>query len=455
MKITSEDKNLKSLKMFNTIAYLVISFTHGISHISELAVQFYMKDTLKVEPATLSIIMSIIHIPWIIKPLLGLITDLLPLFGYRRKLYIMFCGILNITAWQLLCYFPPNLNLTIALLFCVNIGLSFSTVLGEAVVVELSQLETDKNGAKDYVSLFFFTKYTGALLAAYFKGHLLDIITPVKVFFIASFIPILLVLAGLILKENRAEPSTDEQPAVTSSEKPSLLREFLNFISKTEIFVPICFIIFLMSTPSYSDPFFYFITNELKFTATSLGEISLCATVGTLLAILFYKSFLKNTSFRSIIISGSLFICFFSFMSLALVERLNLKYGVSDFWFCLFTSSFLSMLGELILMPMLSLACVLCPKNLEGTVYALFMSSLNLGSILSNLLGGGLTKILGITSTNYGNLSKLIIISNIYSLAPLPIMFFINQRYFDNPNEKEKDVEDPLESEDLIKAPIK
>ena len=80
------------------------------------------------------------------------------------------------------------------------------------------------------------------------------------------------------------------------------------------------------------------------------------------------------------------------------------------------------MIGELILMPMLSLACLLCPKNLEGTVYAMFMSALNFGGIMSGLLGSFLTSWLKITSKNYDNLANLILIANFLTICPLPFL---------------------------------
>ena len=34
-------------------------------------------------------------------------------------------------------------------------------------------------------------------------------------------------------------------------------------------------------------------------------------------------------------------------------------------------------------MPILVLACKMCPKNIEGTMYALLMSAINFGGMIS------------------------------------------------------------------------
>ncbi len=140
------------------------------------------------------------------------------------------------------------------------------------------------------------------------------------------------------------------------------------------------------------------------------------------------------------IIIGTIISFFISLACFLIVLRLNIKLGIPDFWLLLFTNSFLSMVGEFVLLPILSLACVLCPKNLEGTVYSVFMSSLNLGGILSHLNGGILTSLMHISSKNYANLHWLILIAKITSLLPLPMLYCIDNKYF-HP-EKQKEGED-------------
>jgi folate/biopterin transporter len=577
-KLTNEEKSnfIEKMKFNNRISYFLISFNQGIGSISELAVQFYFKDELHLEPARLTQIYSFILIPWTIKPIFGMITDLFPINGYRRKIYIILCGIICILSWLAMTFFVKSLSFAIFFLLLINIFISFSTVLGEAVVVELSQLEKidsskeeSSASAKDYVSMFFFFKYFGALISSYLKGYLVEALSIKWVFFIASFLPWLIVTSGLLLvevklhsfnnnkisdKENEEENGdnhfknnnkflicnenpndlvisnlnnniyenseknnnikvekeilknsnydliakkdnfnikynnkdnynkipeeenlsqknlkkglkiTIEDYSVIEDEnnkvnknsnnqniyhsifypkpapKPTILiKSFINFITQKYVLIPTSFVVILTATPSYADPFFYFLTNHIKFSASLLGKISFCSTLGTLIAIWLYKTFFKNTNFRKIITIGTLFAFCVSFMAFLLVKRINLKIGISDFWFVLLSSSLLSMIGELVLMPMLSLACLLCPKNLEGTVYAMFMSALNFGGIMSGLLGSFLTTWLNITSKNYDNLAHLILIANFLTICPLPFLCLISDEYFETRDDNDND----------------
>ena len=66
-----------------------------------------------------------------------------------------------------------------------------------------------------------------------------------------------------------------------------------------------------------------------------------------------------------------------------IIRRENVALGIPDKLFCIGDSIILQVIGELNMLPILVLACRMCPKNIEGTMYALIMSTLNLGSLLS------------------------------------------------------------------------
>ena len=70
---------------------------YGISQglggaLAEVGTKYYMKDVQKVQPSEAQIYKGITSIPWIVKPLWGLLTDVLPFFGYRRRPYFIFAG---------------------------------------------------------------------------------------------------------------------------------------------------------------------------------------------------------------------------------------------------------------------------------------------------------------------------------------------------------------------------
>lgn len=78
-------------------------------------------------------------------------------------------------------------------------------------------------------------------------------------------------------------------------------------------------------------------------------------------------------------------------------------------------------------MPVLVLAARICPLGMEATFFATLMSIANGGSTLGGLLGAGLTQMFGVTKDRFDNLALLIIVCNLSSLLPLPLLRLLPQ----------------------------
>jgi hypothetical protein len=76
---------------------------------------------------------------------------------------------------------------------------------------------------------------------------------------------------------------------------------------------------------------------------------------------------------------------------------------------------------------------------MEATLFATLMSVSNAGSVTGGLVGAGLTKLLGVTRESFGNLPLLIIICNLSSLLPLPLLGLL-------PDEEDSDNEETKHS---------
>ena len=70
-----------------------------------LAVKDYFKSHLFLEPSEMAKVQSIISFPWSIKLLYGLISDNLPILGYKRKYYVIAMGFLQFASLFLVFVF--------------------------------------------------------------------------------------------------------------------------------------------------------------------------------------------------------------------------------------------------------------------------------------------------------------------------------------------------------------
>ena len=60
---------------------------------NRVVVGYYWRDVQGMEPSTVQFYRGIQWIPWDLVPLYGLLTDLLPFFGYHRRPYFVFAGL--------------------------------------------------------------------------------------------------------------------------------------------------------------------------------------------------------------------------------------------------------------------------------------------------------------------------------------------------------------------------
>ena len=92
-------------------------------------------------------------------------------------------------------------------------------------------------------------------------------------------------------------------------------------------------------------------------------------------------------------------------------------------------------------MPVLVLAAKLCPEGMEATLFATLMSISNGGSVIGGLIGAGLTQVFGITKDTFDNLAILIILCNLSSLLPLPLLGLLPRDDSNTVSEENVDIE--------------
>lgn len=396
-------------------AILTVYFVQGILGLARLAVSFFLKDDLMLSPAQVSVLMGIAAIPWITKPVIGFLSDGKPIFGYRRRSYLFLSGILGAIAWLSLATIVNNLIGAIIAILGTSLSVAMSDVIVDSVVVERAKSESlAKSGSLQSVTWGF--SALGGVITAYFSGSLLEQFSNTQVFLITASFPLLVVgIAGLIMEK----PVTKKEDIINF---PEQIRQIWQTFKQKSILYPVIFVFLWQMTPSADSAFFFFSTNELGFTPEFLGRIRLITSLASLIGVWCYQQWLKQISFRvmlgwSVVLSSLL-----GMTSLILVTHFNRQLGIDDHWFSLGDSLILTVMGQIAFMPVLVLSARLCPEGIEASFFALLMSIWNLGGLLSQELGALLTHWLGVTENNFDNLWLLLLITNLSTLLPLPLL---------------------------------
>ena len=74
--------------LFFALVYIV----EGLGQTGGLIAQplnYFLKQVYGWTPVQVTAYLTVLNLPWIIKPVYGIVSDFVPLFGYRRKAYLI------------------------------------------------------------------------------------------------------------------------------------------------------------------------------------------------------------------------------------------------------------------------------------------------------------------------------------------------------------------------------
>jgi Na+/melibiose symporter-like transporter len=450
METTNENDSKKKSKMKrNKISILLIGFYAGICVISDLAVKYYFKNKQKVETANLTTILIIFKIPYLIKPVYGLMLDFLPIFGYRKKSYLFICFFVNSLSWCIFLYLNEEyFYISIICLFFINVSLSFTTVIGSAIQVDLSKMyENEKSNigekTSQLMSEYFIIKSVGTLIPSYFKGHLIEKYSNDIIFVISTLISLFIIMSGIILFEDKKTEESSENkdssallnPEEETQQKESKTTQVLNLIKNKNVILLLSLIFILESTPFCNSSLFYYETNYLGLNPKDLGSIDFLSQISIIVVIYIYKRLCMNYSFKTITIFVR--ICTFVLFSLLymLIMRITKNY-ISDLHLITLIMTLQEGFHSLGKLPYWLLAIQFSPLNLEATTYSLSVFSSYLGNISSDFIEYLLVIVCNITKDNFQNLRILVLIENIINLVPMFIILCISNKFFAKNKEK-------------------
>lgn len=429
----------------DNIAVAMVYFVQGVLGLSRLAVSFYLKDDLHLDPAETAVITGFSALPWLIKPVYGFISDSVPLFGYRRRSYLILSGLFGALSWSLMASLVDG---KYSAAFCILLGslsVAFSDVVVDSMVVERARGES-QSVSGSLQSLCWGSSAFGGIVSSYFSGSLVDAYGVRFVFGVTALLPLLTSAVAVLVTEQRVLGSARGQnlnlagPNFLQSSKQNVI-QLWDAVKQPTVLLPTIFLFLWQATPQSDSAMFYFTTNKLGFTPEFLGRVKLVTSVASLIGVGLYNGFLKNVPLKKIFLATTIIGSALGMTQVFLVTGLNRSFGISDEWFAIGDSLILTVLGQASFMPVLVLAAKLCPEGMEATLFATLMSISNGGSVLGGLIGAGLTQLFGVTKDSFDNLAFLIILCNLSSLLPLPLLGLLPDDSPDPKSEESTDIE--------------
>lgn len=157
------------------------------------------------------------------------------------------------------------------------------------------------------------------------------------------------------------------------------------------------FILFLYSyEPSDGTIVEYMLIKKFKIEASTFAVADMISYFSIVLASMFFDAFLRKVHIASIVVTTNIAAFLLIILrNLFITDRMQMDTNVF-----LYTMAFVgSFIGQISFLPFAIIAAKLCPKALEGTVYAFFMAISNFSGIISRELSGIFTNLFQIKNT--------------------------------------------------------
>ena len=406
----------------------LLSFTEGLAEFSHLAISYYFKDNLKLSPSKSSFFRSLISFPFIFQPLFGLISDLCPIFGYKRKTYLILGGSLNFCFWIFLSFYNTSQFLAISILLIISLNYTFINACSGGILVEVSKKLTLNQKKLERYNASSIYKNIGMIISSVFRGIVIQLFGVKIIFILTGGISLLNVISGLIYFELKSENKIKEINNINHNinnshdiAKNDENVSFLSILNNKNILIPLFLVLFFSSSPSYFESAFYYLTDMKNFNPRNFGQLTICMMIFMLSTSIIYKKYLKDMNKRHVIFWSSI-ISFLSSCFFNIYLIFNLKSKIIVF---LSISLYVS-IKTLCSKPMLDIAFLSCPKGFEGSIMGLFGSALSFGKTISTFLGSLLTMYFKIEKGSYSNFNLMIFVHNVISLFSLFGLFLID-----------------------------
>jgi MFS family permease len=390
---------------------MVVYFVQGSLGLASVALPLYLRAQ-GFSIAQIAFITWFATLPWLVKVVYGAISDGIPLWGYRRKSYLMLCSALSVVGWWLLAAVPPHTAWLITAMLLANMGLAATDVVADGLVVEHSVVGT----AQIYQGISWGARSVGAMMAGITGGVLAQNLPAQTVFMITGVLPVISGVAAIFVEEERVRIEYDSHGL--GSKIVRCLKDVglsawksLKILFRGDLLWFALLLLIGSCGAAISTPFFFYMREKLLFDETFLG---LLGSVGGAAAIIGCLLFLVYSRF--VPLKKTLYIAF-GVASVDVICTLFVTSHATAFAIVLFTG----ILGYLTLLPLLSAAAKLThATGVEGSLFAILASVYNTGLFCAGIFGGFIFEIIGlkwlIVATALFMLLGLLVVGRIKSI---------------------------------------
>ena len=344
--------------------------------IGQLPFRFLFKNQFHLNAAQQANFFAIATFAWYFKPVAGLLCDSFPLFGTRRRSYLILAGAVAGLAWLLFAIVPPSYSAFLWLMVMLNGAMVVASTCIGGLLVEAGQ-EGSATGRLSSVRwaldgvINVIVGPVGGWLAARAFGYTAGL---------GAMLLFLLVPVTLVFVK---EPRLARRNLAVWS---AAAVQFRLIVRSKSMWAASALLLFVFMAPGFNIAMNYYQQDVLKFSTELIGRLQALSGIGAILATALYAYLCRKLSLRPLLLGGILlnaigslpYLWYRSPQSAMIIDA---------------TNGFLAILGVL---PLFDLAARATPKGSESFGYALLMSIYSIAVFaISNPVGSWLYELPG------------------------------------------------------------
>lgn len=313
---------------------------------------------------------AILALPWCLKPLFGLLSDFVPLAGYRRKSYLILTSLVALSGFAAL-YFTPLTDgqerPLLSWLMLASVGIIFCDVVVDALMIETGQPLgiTGRLQSVQWAAI-----HSGAILTGVVGGFVSENRLQKPAFLLCVGLMLGTLAVSIFFVHETPRP-----PQGSWRQTLGKLKE----VFRSRLVLVVALFVFVWSFNPFTQSVLYMhMTEKLEFSDNFYGTTVSLVAVGALSACIAYGFYCRVVPMRYLV-------------------HLSIIAGVGSSWvywllrddvsasIISVAAGFFYMTGNMVLVD---LAARACPLDAPGTLFATFMALCNLASAFGTWIGG-------------------------------------------------------------------
>ena len=335
--------------------------------LGKLPLQNLLKNGLHESRSATSAFFFLSGIAWYFKPLGGILTDAFPVFGSRRRTYLVVSATVGTLVWLAVCAVPRQYGALISMMMLLSVFMMLASTVVGAVLVETAHASGTSGRL---TSLRFTVQGACGLFAALAGGYLATMWLGWTAISCAAILFVIVPVAFLTLHETPVTANSQEILAGVG-------RQLKRIVAARSMWAAGGLMALFYIAPGFATALFFRQQTDLHMAPPAQGALSMIAATGSITGAVTYAFLCRRFRLRTLLLSGlslatATTLGYLFYDSVAHAQAIEAVHGFG---------------AALATMSLIDLSVRATPAGSEGLGYALMISINNIARLGTDWMG--------------------------------------------------------------------